>query len=322
MNSLSKTGRKWICKKLKMIDNDSSQFIKDKKAFCDRMSLLRVMYNIDKLVDTYNKELKTFDSEEEYNDFLEERVKLIKKKTEDAIKLGIMTEHLICGNSDSNDINFFKVNNKYKEEKGTLLRLYFEYPKYEGMKYLCEPVQKLEENVYDYIFNITNSRFLAEGSDIDLFISDSNVLNEINDSCLMLGITMFSLLSPKFINAKELVRIGDAEIVYSSSSNRSIKSIDSMVEYLNKTIPETFKNVSIELYNYDKLCENSNMHLKNVISSHNNKDLYNLANYSQYELIQYLRKIYNEPLSKYDSIVDIDNSQIKIIYSEELQWCN
>ena len=305
-----------------MIDNESSVFIKNKQAFCDRMNLLRVMYNIDKLISIYNKELKTFDSEEEYNDFLEERLSLIKKNTESKIKLGMFTEHLVSDNSNSDNINFFKVNNKYAEEKGTLLRLYFEYPKYEGMKYLCEPAQKLEENVYDYIFNITNSRFLAEGSDIDLFISDKDILNELNEQSLILGITMFSLLSPKFINAKELVRIGDAEIIYSSSSNRSIKSIDNMTEYLKETIPETFKNVNIELYNYDRLCKNSDIHLKNVIGADNSKDLYNITNYSPYELIQYLRKIYNEPLSKYDNIVDIDDNQINIMYSKELQWYN
>ena len=104
MNTLSKTGRKVICNIIGIKDNESI-FIKNKDAFIDRMTLYRVMYNVDKYIDIYKKELSKFKNEKEYIKFIKDSVyKVNKSICTECMTADLLISLIISGSDISNEL--------------------------------------------------------------------------------------------------------------------------------------------------------------------------------------------------------------------------
>lgn len=322
MYSLSKLGRQEICKRIG-ITNDKSIFVENKDAFIDRMELLNIMFNIQPCIDIYKEEMEEFKSEKDYIDFLNNgRKKLISNIEEMCIKEVKMLEAFLKKNNTiketvNREIEFTtQVNTNYK------LRVYFDNPVYESIKYLMIGLIELPKNCKDYIYNITNSKYLAYMNDIDIHdIQNETVKNIINQASLELGLSIFSLISPEYVNTKEVTHIGKAEVSYVCSMNKSVTSINNIHSALINEKRLDLQNINIELYTLDNLANNNEIACKNIIAGGNNKGSYNIINYDTLSLIAYLRKLYGEPMTEYDRYFEYKGNEAKLTNNIEINWC-
>lgn len=318
MYTLSKQGRQMICNRVGITDNKSI-FINNEDAFNDRMDILDIMYNTGAIIKTYCKELASFESEKQYIKFLNECKSIISEDIKNKVtKCMLLIEALESKNlfnACKSKINFNKENNER-----AFLRIGFQSPLYEGLKYVCTGLYEIEENVHDYIYNLTQSEFLASVTDLDKSWIDKSTLQTLIQSSINLSLSMFDVLSPSIINKNELSRIGEAELIYTTSSHRSIQSLDKIYDALLSVNVLKTKNAEVELYKEVSLAKNASIQRKQLIYNTDKIDYYNVFNYDTPTLIAYLRNLYNQPMSKYDRYFEYKGNEAKLSRDIKIDW--
>jgi len=319
MYNLSNIGRQWICRKLGMLYDSNSIFVKDEKAFNDRMDLLNPVYNIDKLVELYKNELNNFSLEIEYNDYLKES--LIKLATDIKNKINIANSiiELLSRIKDKTCLNYFKKEKTFENalDSKAYLRIYFDYPMYEGFRYLCNGFSNVKSNAYDYIYSITNSKFLAYDSDISIV---DNIDEYVSDAMLFISASLFSLLSPKLLNSKELKYIGKSEIIYISSYNKSVTQLNNIVELIRTNEILSFENANIELYNINQLATNNTINEKVSLIHESTSIRHKIIDCDEVTFLAYLRKQKGEHRSKYDNYFNYKGNLAKLQSNIKIDW--
>lgn len=151
--------------------NDVSDFAKQliinrlgiKDDITDDMTL-----DIDKYTKIYFEELEYFDSKEEYDDFLKEKVNAVNNDVVHKIAAAC-----IIINTSGMKLTESKPIDKHCIIEGkAYLRIFLTDALYDGLKYLTEALYPLPESAYDYIISITESKFLSSGAKITEFITD------------------------------------------------------------------------------------------------------------------------------------------------------
>lgn len=309
MNKLSKLGREEICKRIGIKDKNSI-FIKSREAFVDRMSLLNIYYGIQNLIDIYRKEMETFDSEKEYIKFLREsEIKLYNSISSTLDKATMIV------NSLNKNINFTYVNYKtfFKENDNSYkLRIYCDSPIYESIKYYALFCPELESSFKEYVKINTNSEYLATLNDFDINMFSEEKKKLINKLYSEMSLTIFGLLSPKYINSNELYELGNAEAIYITSPNRTVKSVDTMIEYFNNTVLEKTK-LNIDIYRDKRISKILNITKRESIISNDKNNIYNIKPESTLDLVYYLRYMYGESNTDYDKYFEINGKEAKLL---------
>jgi hypothetical protein len=317
MHELSALGREEVCKLLG-INDKKSIFIKSREAFNDRMKILRVMCNTDKIIETYLEEMQNFDSEEEYVEFLNESRGILES---DILKRIVVCVKLIedCEGKDK----FYQLRNTMNFitdiSTGCTLRIWLDSPLYEGLKYIVYGLYNLPNDFSDYVEEVSGSKFLALAKDIDDFDIGKYGLEFLRQSAVNLSFSIFNTLSPMYLNKKEAKYIGESEVLYETSENKTLESIQRIKDALVLDDELRLSNVNIELVHYKELAKNSNMCIKqNVLSG--KQDNYDVYNYNSLELIAYLRMLYNERPSKYDKYFMFNGKEAKLSDNIEMEW--
>lgn len=312
METLSELGRTWICRKLKMNCSGDSIFIKDKNAFVDRMTLLNTKHNISGLVKSYKEELAKFESEEYYNEFLNEACENIKIDISKKTGAANLLNNILCKIYNYRNVLNTNVGKEFNTLVNTdnYIRIYFEYPFYESFKYLLAGLNDIPNDVDEYIKENTSSIFLSKESDIDIFLDNySETYNVLKHNMLLISYSLFGLISPTFINEKEAKIINETGVTYVTSANKPIRQLDNIVEALKANNEINLTNVSIEIFTLKHILKDSNIVIKENIICRDNKEIINATPYEEIQLLRYLR---GEKESKYDKYFELNGQVVKL----------
>lgn len=285
----SKTQRKWIGALVGF--NENSVFVNNAEAFKDRAELFNVKYNIDKMIEQYNSEMSNFESEADYDRYLENCIEILRYDIESKVSICknlILSVKLI--RFDAYDKRIEQLEKIGKARTGeTETRVYFESPVYETIKYICNGMFTFHKYLRDYILDATNSKFLSNMLDIRLErlgIRQDNV-NYIQYSMKELSMYMYGLIHGDF----KLKRVGNSEITLYRGNHPSIFCSSIIYDILEKA---GIQNAVVETY---EIKENAGRQVK----SSKLNDVYDLVkDNDSLDDIKYLRKIRGEHLSKYD----------------------
>lgn len=285
----SKLQRKWVGALVGF--NESSVFVNNAEAFDDRAELFNVKYNIDKLIEQYNSEMSSFESERDYDEYLKNCIEILRYDIENKINICknlILSVKLI--RFDAYDKRIEQLGKIGQARTGEIeTRVDFESPVYETIKYICNGMFTFPMYLRDYILDATNSKFLSNMLDIGLEgigISQDNV-KYIQYSMKELSMYMYGLLHKDF----KLKRIGNSEITLYRGNNPSVLCSSIIHDILEKA---GIQNVAVETY---EIKENAGRQIK----SSKLNDVYDLVEDDDpLDSIKYLREIRGEQLSKYD----------------------
>lgn len=285
----SRTQRKWIGALMGF--NENSVFVNNAEAFNDRAELLNVKYNTDKLIEQYNSEMSNFESERDYDKYLENCIEILRYDIESKISICknlILSVKLI--RFDAYDKRIEQLEKIGKTRIGeTETRVYFESPVYETIKYICNGMFTFHKYLRDYVLDETGSKFLSNMSDISLErlgVRQDNV-KYIQYSMKELSMYMYGLIHRDF----KLKRIGNSEITLYRGNHPLILCSSIIYDILEKA---GIQNVVVDTY---EIKENVGRKVK----SSKLNDVYDLVkDDNPLDSIKYLRKIRGEQLSKYD----------------------
>lgn len=322
METLTELGRYQICKAIG-IKNPNSTFVKSKEAFIDRMNLYRLTHNIDKLVNAYKEELSKHDSEEEFIAKLDSDI----NKVYDTVKKEIIkveTIDLMFGDSSvlkslaaTNEFNVF-----LRDDDGECtLRLYFDSPVYEAFKFLVYGFYEYQSTYSDFVYNLTDNKFLAATNDLDLDeFKEGLYVSTLKAQMNALSSILVDIACPKYINKKNVKSMGKAEVLISSTVHKTVDSLDKLITAIRTIEGGSFENVCAELYTTEPLAKNNTITLKKLVFPNETKSKLNVINYDEYTLIKYLRKIRKEHKSDYDSILANGNIEMQVTQEKEIAW--
>ena len=285
----SKLQRKWIGALIGF--NESSIFVNNVEAFNDRTKLFNVKYNMNKLIEQYNSEMSSFESERDYDEYLKNCIEILRYDIESKINICknlILSIKLI--RFDAYDKRIEQLEKIGQARTGEIeTRVYFESPVYEAIKYICNGMFTFPMYLRDYILDATNSKFLSNMLDIGLEgigVSQDNV-KYIQYSMKELSMYMYGLIHKDF----KLKRIGNSEITLCRGNNPSVLCSSIIYDILEKA---GIQNVDVETY---EIKENAGRQIK----SSKLNDVYDLVQDNDpLDNIKYLREIRGEQLSKYD----------------------
>lgn len=271
--------------------NENSVFVNNAEAFNDRAELLNVKYNTDKLIEQYNSEMSNFESERDYDKYLENCIEILRYDIESKISICknlILSVKLI--RFDAYDKRIEQLEKIGKTRIGeTETRVYFESPVYETIKYICNGMFTFHKYLRDYVLDETGSKFLSNMSDISLErlgVRQDNV-KYIQYSMKELSMYMYGLIHRDF----KLKRIGNSEITLYRGNHPLILCSSIIYDILEKA---GIQNVVVDTY---EIKENVGRKVK----SSKLNDVYDLVKDDDpLDSIKYLRKIRGEQLSKYD----------------------
>lgn len=285
----SRTQRKWIGALMGF--NENSVFVNNAEAFNDRAELFNVKYNTDKLIEQYNSEMSNFESERDYDKYLENCIEILRYDIESKISICknlILSVKLI--RFDAYDKRIEQLEKIGKTRIGeTETRVYFESPVYETIKYICNGMFTFHKYLRDYVLDATGSKFLSNMSDLSLerlgVRQDS--VKYIQYSMKELSMYMYGLIHRDF----KLKRIGNSEITLYRGNHPSILCSSIIYDILEKA---GIQNVVVDTY---EIKENVGRKVK----SSKLNDVYDLVKDDDpLDSIKYLREIRGEQLSKYD----------------------
>lgn len=323
MDTLSKLGRYEICKRVG-ITNENSIFVTDKNAFIDRMQLYNGFYNITKFIDIYKSELNKFASEEGYVSNLRNREKLLYSIIrKNIIKANLYEVNFLDRSIEEIMRKTSEVHKHFKEtdEERCLMNIYFNSPVYEAYKFLCLGTVDTDINLYDYVYGLTHSEFIASMDDLDISKIDGLYNKSVIRAYMnALSSKIVSNIGHKYINENQIVDMGLAKVSFEVPSNKSVSSINKIKLALQNSEYDLLINSNIEIVKYSSLAKNNDIKRKFVISCGNNRGKYDIVDYDQISLISYLRKIKNEQFSKYDDYIDIGGNELKITQKSEIDW--
>ena len=285
----SRTQRKWIGALMGF--NENSVFVNNAEAFNDRAELFNVKYNTDKLIEQYNSEMGNFESERDYDKYLENCIEILRYDIESKISICknlILSVKLV--RFDAYDKRIEQLEKIGRVRIGeTETRVYFESPVYETIKYICNGMFTFHKYLRDYILDATGSKFLSNMLDISLErlgVRQDNV-KYIQYSMKELSMYMYGLIHKDF----KLKRVGNSEITLYRGNHPSILCSSIIYDILEKA---GIQNVAVETY---EIKENAGRKVK----SSKLNDVYDLVKDNDpLDSIKYLREIRGEQLSKYD----------------------
>lgn len=271
--------------------NENSVFVNNAEAFNDRAELLNVKYNTDKLIEQYNSEMSNFESERDYDKYLENCIEILRYDIESKISICknlILSIKLI--RFDAYDKRIEQLEKIGMARIGeTETRVYFESPVYETIKYICNGMFTFHKYLRDYVLDATGSKFLSNMLDIRLErlgVKHDNV-KYIQYSMKELSMYMYGLIHRDF----KLKRVGNSEITLYRGNHPSILCSSIIYDILEKA---SIQNVVVDTY---EIKENAGRKVK----SSKLNDVYDLVKDDDpLDNIKYLREIRGEQLSKYD----------------------
>ena len=285
----SRTQRKWIGALMGF--NENSVFVNNAEAFSDRAELFNVKYNTDKLIEQYNSEMGNFESERDYDKYLENCIEILRYDIESKISICknlILSVKLI--RFDAYDKRIEQLEKIGRVRIGeTETKVYFESPVYETIKYICNGMFTFHKYLRDYILDATGSKFLSNMLDISLErlgVRQDNI-KYIQYSMKELSMYMYGLIHKDF----KLKRVGNSEITLYRGNHPSILCSSIIYDILEKA---GIQNVVVNTY---EIKENAGRKVK----SSKLNDVYDLVKDNDpLDNIKYLREIRGEQLSKYD----------------------
>lgn len=285
----SRTQRKWIGALMGF--NENSVFVNNAEAFNDRAELFNIKYNTDKLIEQYNSEMGNFESERDYDKYLENCIEILRYDIESKISICknlILSVKLV--RFDAYDKRIEQLEKIGRVRIGeTETRVYFESPVYETIKYICNGMFTFHKYLRDYILDATGSKFLSNMLDISLErlgVRQDNV-KYIQYSMKELSMYMYGLIHKDF----KLKRVGNSEITLYRGNHPSILCSSIIYDILEKA---GIQNVVVNTY---EIKENAGRKVK----SSKLNDVYDLVKDNDpLDSIKYLREIRGEQLSKYD----------------------
>lgn len=321
METLTELGRYQICKAIG-IKNPNSIFVKSKEAFIDRMNLYRLTHSVDKLVNAYKEELANHDSEEDFISKLNKDTELLYDSVKrDIIK--VETADLIFG--DSKLLKALAATSEYNvylrdDENECTLRLYFESPVFEAFKFIVHCFYEYT-TFNEYVYSITNNKFLAATRDLDLDeLNDNLYVSTLKAQMNLISNILIDIACPKYINSKNIKNMGNAEVQVSSTVHKTVESLDKLVTALRTADGCTFENVCVELFTTKALAKNNTITLKKLIFPNESNSKLNVMNFDEYTFIKYMRKIRKEHNSKYDNILANGYSEMKVTQENKIDW--
>lgn len=285
----SKIQRKWVGALMGF--NENSVFVNNAEAFNDRAELFNVKYNTAKLIEQYNSEMSNFESEKDYDEYLENCIEILRYDIESKISICknlILSVKLVRFDAYDKRIEQLEKIGKIRIGE-TETRVYFESPVYETIKYICNGMFTFHKYLRDYILDATGSKFLSNMLDISLErlgVRQDNV-KYIQYSMKELSMYMYGLIHKDF----KLKRVGNSEITLYRGNHPLILCSSIIYDILEKA---GIQNVVVNTY---EIKENAGRKVK----SSKLNDVYDLVKDDDpLDSIKYLREIRGEQLSKYD----------------------
>lgn len=305
--------RKLMLMKLRMRDSDDSIFVKDAKAFEDRMTLLNMTHNTFELLSIMQEEIEEYNKKSDkrisYYQYIQKQLKVIDTYINTVEHLGAQMCSGLSGIEKVNDIKTWDdvFETTPIHDGKARLRLHVKYPYFEALANLFKPLE-LYETPYDFIYELTESKFLAYDTDIDIFIKNKATLKKIEKEALLIGAALYARVSPYLIDSKALVKIGLGEVILASPKNRSAESLDNIDKYLKTNSSRFFQNVDIELYKEKERVDGSIIK-ENIFGVEQDSQIIKC---NPLYMNRLLRELCNLPESNYDDYFEIDKNIVKI----------
>lgn len=322
METLTEIGRYQICKAIG-IRNPNSIFVKSKEAFLDRMELYRLVYNIDELVDAYKTELKRHKSEDDFIAKIEQDIRVIYDVVEKEIIKAEMLDTIFGSGILSKALDATTEYNVFlrDESNDCTLRLYFESPVYEAFKFLTLGTYNCQSTFGDFVYDLTDNKFLAATKDLDLVeLSIPDYRNTLIAQMNIISSILVDIVCPKYINRKHVKYLKGAEVLISSTVNKTVDSLNKIATEISNADGCSFENVCIELFTVSDLDVNSSISLKKCIVPNEINSKLNIIKNDEYTFIKYLRKIRGEQESEYDNILANGYMEMQVTQGIDIAW--
>ena len=322
METLTELGRHQKCKAIG-IRNPNSIFVKSKEAFLDRMNLYRLVYNIDELVNAYKTELKEHVSEEEFIAKIEKDTRTIYDVVEKEIVKAEMLDTIFGSGSLAKALNATTEYNVFlrDETNECTLRIYFESPVYEAFKFLTLGIYSCHSTFSDFVYDLTDNKFLAATKDLDLMeLSIPDYRNTLIAQMNLISSVLADIICPKYINRKHVKSLKGAEMLISSTVNKTVDSLDKIASEIANADGCSFENVCIELFTVKSLAVNNCISLKKCIVPNEISSKLNIIKSDEYTFVKYLRKIRDEQESKYDNILANGDMEMQVTQDIKIAW--
>lgn len=312
MYNLSYKGRKLIGKEIGINDSNSPLLL-DNIKFNERVELLEPFIYIRNLIETYLDELKNFETEDEYIKFIEESENKLYERLATDLDIALKIEEVARK-------RWFKPSNILKTDvikedfvSSTMLELSLgEYKIYEAIKYKVIH-KKMEDTQKEYLKNKCNCRYIIERNKLELS-KFSNYHRVVLNIAMDEISSILSKCSSSVLNARQLLHVGNGEVVYSIQPEIYIGTINNVYKSLNIPILENL-NVELTTYTLVKSSEKSDMLIKVV-----NNGVKKPFKYNQAELIDFMRKASNSEYKESDSIFEVNDTFCELSKHLNIDW--
>lgn len=171
--------------------------------------------------------------------------------------------------------------------------------------------------ISEYISKYTGNKLLASYiEDIDISKLDYEFKEMIETYSYVLSYAFMVMLSPKFINKEQLVLTDEGLVIYRTSNERTVESIEKIRETLNAE----FKAVDIRIYREEYLDNDNKIRYKHDITNGEQFDRHNVTADNQLDLIKYYKIQEKKRITTKDLIYESNGELVKAYNKNKLEF--
>lgn len=311
-DELTVLGRRFIGKEIG-INDIKSPIIQNNQVFNDRVSLLEPFVYIRDIIETYIEESKSFETEEEYQIFIEKSEREIYKYIEDELDIAVSIDEALGA-------EWFRPKHLFKTD---LLTKDFIDAKmveislggdilYEAFKYKTFHSPK-QDTLKEFLKEHCKCKYLQHKCKLEL-----DKFDEYHKAILKLALDEISHImmskTSSVMNTKQLMHVGGGSIVYSIQPDVRIGTLESIYKSLEtETLDRNI--IDVNTYTLQKPCEQSDMLLK----KYDNGTIVPVK-YTEPEMLSLMRYLDNSKMKNTDRICEINGTYYKLNKQLNLDW--
>lgn len=312
IGKLTLKGREFIAKELGITDMDSP-LIKDEQWFIERVSLLEPFVYIRDIIDTYVEEMKSFESEDEYQDFIKRSENIMYRHMEDELDIAIKISDAL-GHAWFIPKQLFKTDlllDDFVDAKMLEISL-GENDLYEAYKYKTFHSEK-EISQKEFIKKHCKCKFVQSKNKLEL-----SKFSKFHQDVLRLTLDeMAHIIMSKttnVINSKQLLHMGNGKVVYSIQPDVRLGTLESIYKSLDIDV---FSNnlVDISTYKLYKPCDKANLLIKKY-----DDGTIKPVKYTEPELVSLMRHLDGTNSKESDKVFEMNGIHYTLSKHLNLDW--
>jgi len=282
-----------------------------KNGFIDRCDTLYVHYKLNKIINEYFNKYISANDDIIKEEFEEAENKLYKEIYYDILTTlafrSVLSPDFHKSLRNITNVTELKHNDALANDTGWKISVGMHQNKYFYTFLNLLPDFVKYKSLEDYVISKTGNSLLAKYiDDIDLEKLPNQIGHIIRVYSSVIGVAIWSILSPRYINGEQLINTDEACAVYKTINKRNNKSYDDIFN----AVGSHFYGVDIEVYKEVYLDKEKNILYKHEILSGEKFRKYNITSNSQLAIISYYKRLMHKRITDSDLIFETNGELV------------